>query len=174
MRWPSCRAASISSVENLTRLHPALRWRNRSTAASRLARPGATAGTKCAINLPCRVMAMVSPCSTIRRSSEKRDLASDALISRMVTIVLLTGLLDIGIWNQLQPPYSLAILDSGLRRNDGRVRKSSAGGRPPLCISPPSGERLSVVARPRWGRYWCRSGGGSSLRKADVYRRDFF
>ena len=82
----------MSFVEKSTRLHPARRRRNRSTASTRFARSCAKVGTKCAITLPWRVMAMVSPCSTIRSSSEKRALASAALTSRMETIVLLTGL----------------------------------------------------------------------------------
>ena len=70
-------------LEKSTRRNWARRRRNSSTALFRLARSCASAGMRCATGLPCRVIAMASPCSTARSSSARRALASVALTSRM-------------------------------------------------------------------------------------------
>ena len=76
-RWPSCLADRISSRDIPVGRQAARASRNRRTASS-LSEPVAAAGVKCATTRPWRVMAIVAPPSTRRRSSAKWDFASVA------------------------------------------------------------------------------------------------
>ena len=78
VRWPRCRASRRSSIDMPPDCHSPRRRRKSATACFRLVRSTSGAGVICATVRPWRVIATVSPRSTVRSNSANRAFASVA------------------------------------------------------------------------------------------------